>query len=479
MTEFLPVLDSSLAGRPAGELARLVSAGLVSATEVVADHLDRIAALNPQLNAFVHVATEAALADAAAVDAARARGERLGPLAGVPFSVKDVISVAGMPFTAGSRALAGHLGTEDAPSVARLRAAGAICLGKTNTPEFALWTLTWNELFGYTANPLPRQLDRSPGGSSGGEAAAVAAGLSAFGLGSDFGGSVRWPAHCTGLSSLRPTPGVVDSSGQLPGSRTHGQWRLAPGSLQAELQVVGPMARSVADVQLVTDVLADRGAGRGAAAPAPGRDPAPDLAEVRMGWCRGEGTTPVAAPIVEAVATVADLLGQDLVRAVPETAPAALAEAAGLFREVRATDPTADIRAHLGAADPGPVIRTLLDAEQPVGPGLVASLRSRVRDLRERMLSQMPDVLLMPVAAIGAPGLTERSFEVDGTVLGPWEVLACSQAISLFALPSAVTPVGTFPDGRTIGVQVVGRPGSDDLVLTVARHLETLRAEQA
>lgn len=442
----------------------LIAEGEVSATEVIDDHLTRAFELNVGLNAFVHLSARSARAEARAVDATRRRGEDLGPLAGVPFSVKDVISVEGMPFTAGSRALAGHMGSEDAPAVAAVRAAGAICVGKTNTPEFALWTLTWNELFGYTANPLPGQQDRSPGGSSGGEAAAVAAGLSAFGLGSDFGGSVRWPAHCTGLSSLRPTPGMIDNSGQLPGSRREGQWRLATGSLQADLQMIGPLTRTVADARLVTRVLSDGRAGVSDV----------NLDGVLVRWCRGEGTTAVDPAIATAIGTAAGMLGDDLGRPVVEHRPAALLEAVQLFRETRAADPTDDLRRLLGTTRPGPVIGALLEAEQPDSPARIIALRQRAIELRRQMLDQMPDVLLLPVAAIAAPSLTEREFAVCGKTLDPWDLLACCQAISLFGLPAAVTPVGTLTDGRPIGVQVVARPGCDDLALTVAQRIETL-----
>ena len=468
MTERVTVAGGALAGRPAHELARLIRGGEISASEVVTEHLARIEELNPAINAFVHVASVEAMAQAAEVDAARRRGESLGPLAGVPFSVKDVISVADMPLTAGSRALADQRGTEDAPAVARLRSAGAICLGKTNTPEFALWTLTWNELFGYTVNPLSTESPQSPGGSSGGEATAIAAHMSAFGLGSDFGGSVRWPAQCAGLSSLRPTPGLIDNSGQLPGHRERGQWRLPPGSLQEKLQMIGPMARSVADVQTVAAVLWDQRGGRRAS---PVQEPAGN--DLRIDWCAGEGTQPVQAPIVRAVRLAAERLGERCATPVVERTPAALTQAAALYRDLRSMDSTVEIRRHLGETEPGPVIRDLLEAARPVDTHESARLRRRLWDLRARMLDEMPDILLLPVASIGAPDLTERSFVVGDTRLDTWEILACCQAISLFGLPVAAVPVGAFDDGRRIGVQVVGRPGQDSTVLAVACRLES------
>jgi amidase len=471
--------DATPAGRSATELAGLVRSGVVSAVEVVRAHLAVIDQVNPGVNAFVHVAYDRAIAEAERVDAKRHRGEPLGALAGVPFSVKDVIGVEAMPFTAGSRALQEYVATEDAPAVRRLREAGAICLGKTNTPEFALWTLTWNELFGYTVNPLPPGSDRSPGGSSGGEAAAVAAGMSAFGLGSDFGGSVRWPAHCTGLTSLRPTPGVIPAAGQLPGRRVDGQWILDPETLQGKLQVVGPMARTVGDLRLVTDVLMGLDPRPEATHPAAthpdGPHPeAPGLEGLRISWCDGEGNGPVDPAIVGTVARAAARLFYETGRPAEQHRPAALVEAVGLFGELRATDQQGDIRALTEQMAPGPVIRALLDDTRPVTSQHLDELWRRLDELRRQMLDQMPDILLMPVAAIGAPRLDERVFTLQGSTLGPWDILACCQAISLFGLPAAVVPFDRFHDGRNIGVQVVGRPGQDHLVIAVAETLERI-----
>jgi amidase len=461
-----PWEEGSLAGRPAGELAALVRSGQVTAVRVVEEHLRLIESLNPALNAFVHVAGNHALDEARGVDDALVRGEDPGPLAGVPFSVKDVISVEGMPFTAGSRALASHVGTEDAPAVRLLRESGAVCLGKTNTPEFALWTLTWNELFGYTANPHPSVSPRSPGGSSGGEAAAVASGMSAFGLGSDFGGSVRWPAHCTGLVSLRPTPGTVDARGQLPGRRRDGQWVIDPDTMQGRLQVVGPMARSVRDLRLVVDVLSAGSTG-----------PRRTLSGVRVGWCDGEGTQPVDPEIVAATRHAASRLADANGVRLEVGPPSALAESVHLFAELRATDQHHDIRTHTRDVPPGPVISGLLSSTDPVSEARVQSLWQRRDALRDQMVAEMPDVLLLPVAAIGAPRLEQREFRVREHTLGPWQILACCQAISLFGLPAAVVPVGRFADGRNIGVQVVARPGEEQVALAVAAALEDLAGE--
>ena len=208
----------SWVGRDARSIAEAVRSGQVSARTVVEEHLARVDECNVELNALVTVCAEEARTAADSLDERRLLGETLGPLAGVPFTVKDLIATAGVRTTAGSRTLADNIPTADAPAVAAFKAAGAILIGKTNTPEFGACGLTRNELFGTTASPVrPDGVVRSPGGSSGGESASVAAGMSVLGLGTDFGGSVRWPAHCTGLTSVRPTLGRVDPEGQYPG----------------------------------------------------------------------------------------------------------------------------------------------------------------------------------------------------------------------------------------------------------------------
>ena len=465
-----------LVGRPVGELAALVRSGEVSATEVIREHLNHIEKTNPQVNAFVHVAHDEALAAARRVDEARRQGEPLGPLAGVPFSVKDVIAVQGLPLEAGSPALRGHISEQDATAVRWLRDAGAICVGKTNTPEFALWPLTWNEVHGHTRNPATADHSRSPGGSSGGEAAAVASGMSAFGLGSDFGGSLRWPAHCTGLVSLRPTVGRVPADGQVPGLCVAGRWLQNPRTVQGRLQVIGPMTRTVSDLRLVVRMLAGPSPWEDHAG-LPWSDERIDLAQLRVAWSDGEGTVPVSSDIRRAVAQAAARLEGE-VASLEELRPAALTEAAALFGEIRATDQHEEIR-RIGTWDQfGQTIRQLLDATVEVPSERVSELWARRAVLRARMLAEMPDVLLLPVASIAAPRLEDHEFILEGRKLGVWEILAPCRAISLFGFPSAVVPIGRMPDGRPLGVQIVARPYADEAAVAVAEALERLCADR-
>ncbi|MGC2246290.1 MAG: amidase, partial [Terriglobales bacterium] len=221
------------------EIARRIRTREISPVEVAREHLDRIAQQNPFLNAFVDWRPELVLAQARAAEAAVMRGDghssELGPLHGVPLSIKSSIDVAGHRCEAGSRLRAGYVAAEDARLVARLRAAGAVILGVTNAPELLMAWETDNLLYGRTNNPW--DLTRTAGGSSGGEAAAIAAGLSAGGVGSDGGGSIRVPAHFCGICGLKPTPGRIPGTGHFPKG----------GGPFALLGVVGPMARTVED----------------------------------------------------------------------------------------------------------------------------------------------------------------------------------------------------------------------------------------
>src|SRR5213080_4945853 len=238
-------MSEELTTKSATELASLIRSREVSPVEVIDAHLRRIESINPSLNAIVTLA-EDAIDHARAADSALSKGERAGPLHGVPFTVKDTIDTRGLRTTSGSQIRAHHVPERDAPVVARLKAAGAIILGKTNTAEMAIPYETDNPVFGRTNNPY--DLSRTPGGSSGGEAAAIAAGLSAAGIGSDLAGSIRVPAHFCGIAALKPTTGIVPMEGHLP---------LAMGTLSLGASI-GPMARRVADLALLFSVIADK-----------------------------------------------------------------------------------------------------------------------------------------------------------------------------------------------------------------------------
>src|SRR5204862_496999 len=245
----------------------------------------------------VHVDAERALDSARAAEVAVMRNDDLGPLHGVPISIKSSISVTGMPYEAGTKLRAGAVGETDAPLVSRLRNAGAIVLGVTNPPELLMAWETDNLLYGRTNNPW--DLSRTAGGSSGGEAAAIASGCSAGGVGSDGGGSIRVPAHFTGICGLKPTPGRIPATGHFPNS-------LGPFAL---IGVVGPMARTVQDLKVLFEVMQGPDVGDPCAAPVPLRWPSRDeLKGIRIGYFEDDGRTPVTAETSAAVRTAAEAL---------------------------------------------------------------------------------------------------------------------------------------------------------------------------
>ncbi|HTQ97613.1 MAG TPA: amidase, partial [Candidatus Acidoferrum sp.] len=229
----------------------------VSPVEIVRAHLDRIQKLQPKLNAFVHLDAESALARARAAETSLSRNEPLKPLSGVPISIKSCIDIAGWPCPSGSLLRKDYVPTKDAPLAARLESAGAILLGNTNTPEYLMAYETNNLVTGKTSNPW--NLAYSAGGSSGGEAAAIASGCSMGGVGSDGGGSIRTPAHFSGICGLKPTPGRIPSTGHFPPGAGAFNW----------LGAVGPMARTVADIRTLFDAMAGPDTGDALSAPVP------------------------------------------------------------------------------------------------------------------------------------------------------------------------------------------------------------------
>ncbi len=260
--------------------------------EVVTAHLDRIGQVNPKLNAVITLMADEALKLARAADAERMRGGQVGPFHGVPFSVKDSLDVAGVPATRGSRLFKDHVPGRDATVVARLRAAGAIPLFKSNLPEFSMSYETDNAIAGASHNPW--RLDRTSGGSSGGESAAIAAGLSPLGLGSDVAISLRGPASLTGIAALKPTRSRVPITGHWPAVPDR-YWH------------VGPMARSVADLAAVLAVLAGPDGEDVHVISGAGMPPPPD--PIRVGWVAEPEFSPVAPDVVKAVEDAAEVLG--------------------------------------------------------------------------------------------------------------------------------------------------------------------------
>ena len=287
------MLDRAMRGRLMNDLTFLSAVSMaeqirkkkISPVELVEAHLAQIEKLNPKLNAFVQVDAERARRAARDAETAVMQWkDARAALHGVPISIKSSIGVAGMRCESGTRLREGFIATQDAPLVARLKNAGAIVLGVTNTPELLMAWETDNLLYGRTNNPW--DLERTPGGSSGGEAAAIAAGMSAGGVGSDGGGSIRVPAHFSGICGLKPTPGRIPATGHYPASA-------GPFAL---IGVVGPMARTVADLKVLFEVMQGPDVGDTCAAPVPVRWPSDDeIKKLRIGYFEDDGRTPVTA----------------------------------------------------------------------------------------------------------------------------------------------------------------------------------------
>src|SRR2546423_527842 len=283
---------------PASVMAAHIREKKITPVELAQAHLAKIEKFNPKLNAFVQVNTERVLREAREAESALLiRGGSVGPLHGVPISVKSSVDVAGMRIESGTRLRAGNMATRDAPLVERLRKAGAIIIGVTNTPELLMSWETDNLLYGRTNSPWG--LERTPGGSSGGEAAALATGMSAGGVGSDGGGSIRVPAHFSGICGLKPTPGRIPSTGHFPAS----------GGPFALLGVVGPMARNVDDLKILFEVMRGHDDADPCAAPVPICWPGTDeMKRIKIGYFEDDGRTTVMPEIRQAVRTAAEAL---------------------------------------------------------------------------------------------------------------------------------------------------------------------------
>jgi Asp-tRNA(Asn)/Glu-tRNA(Gln) amidotransferase A subunit family amidase len=452
-------------------MAEQIRKGEISPVELVEAHLAKIDRLNPKLNAFVHVdaarVRREALAAESAVSNRKISGSALGPLHGVPISIKSSLEVAGLRCESGTRLRAGFVATHDAPLVARLKNAGAIVLGVTNTPELMMAWETDNRLYGRTNSPW--DLERTPGGSSGGEAAAIAAGMSAGGVGSDGGGSIRVPAHFSGICGLKPTPGRIPATGHYP----------VPGGPFALIGVVGPMARTVADLKLLFEAMQGPDDGDTCAAPVPLRWPSDEeTRKLTVGYFEDDGRTPVTPETRAAVRTAAEALRRAGFQVEPFI-PTVLEEARALWKKFFVVSGGMLIRPmfHGREHDLSPILKQFLEmsaAEPPLTAETLLNAWIRRDTLRAEFLAQMRKypIVVCPAAAVPAFRHGERSWQIEGKTVNYLDAWSYTEWFNLLGNPAAVVPVGQSPEGLPIGVQIVGMPWAEEQVLAVAAGLE-------
>ena len=446
--------------QPAVRQLELLRSGELSVVELAEAHIEQIARLNPRLNAFADFDAERVRAEAKRLDESKAPR---GPLHGLPVTVKSCIATAGYRCEIGSLLHEGEVPREDAVVVARLRAAGALILGTTNCPEFLMAYETANLLHGQTNNPW--DLERTPGGSSGGESAAIAAGLSAAGLGSDSGCSVRVPAHFTGICSLKPTPGRIPGRGHLPPC-------VGPF---ATLGSIGPMARTMADVALIFRTLSGQDPHDPVSPPIALREPSPEeLRTNTIGYFEDDGLVPVTPETRAAVRAAAGALRSAGFRVEPFR-PRTLETLRKLwwkfFVQCGAMFYEPDIRGRRGRLSP--IFSEFLGIAESVPPLTAVELLNAWAELdliRAKTLAEMSEfpVLLCPVASIPAFRHGERKWIVEGQAVEYLDAVRFTEWFNALAAPAAVVPVGRSLEGLPIGVQIVARPFEDETALGVA-----------
>lgn len=468
-------IDSGLCYRTATDLARLIAAREVSAVEVMEAHLARIEAINPTINAIVTLVPDAARRAAETADAAVARGDVLGPLHGLPVAHKDLTWTKGIRTTFGSRIFSDFVPDDDALIVERLRSAGAITIGKTNTPEFGAGSQTFNAVFGATRNPY--DTSRTCGGSSGGAAAALAAGMVPIADGSDLGGSLRNPASFCNVVGFRPSPGRV------PIWPSQAAW--------FPMGVQGPMGRSVNDVALMLSAIAGPDARAPISLPESGARFRPPLGRGPLAGGAGDGDSdgnpciawsrklaglpfdPQVRTVVDAQRATFDRLGCHVEDAEPD-----LAGAAGVFAVWRAWyfelcyGSLLDEHRDLMKAT---VVWNIEEGRRLSGPQVAAAARDWTALLeRARRFMERYRFLILPVAQV-PPFDVEQEYPtmIDGVAMNTYvDWMGSCSVISILGLPAISVPCGFTGDGLPVGMQIVGRQHDDLAVLQLARAFE-------
>ena len=462
-------MSEELTAKSASELVNAIRRRQVSPVEVIEAHLRRIERLNPSINAVVTVAGNAIdRARIAEADIVAARD--LGVLHGLPVTVKDTIDTQGMRTTSGSLLHARNVPATDATVVARLKAAGAIVIGKTNTSEMAIPYETDNPVFGRTNNP--HNLKRTSGGSSGGEAAAIAAQLSSAGVGSDLSGSIRVPAHFCGIAGLKPTAGRVPMDGHLP---------LATGPLSLGA-CIGPMARRVVDLALLFRVMAGESPLEFSETEF-AKEAQQRLSGVELAYYTDNGIVAVTEDTAKAIAAAAKALGNAGLQ-IREERPPGIPDGSRLWIELFAQAASEQIREFYRANEEkaGPRVAAILHQQSPeptfenrikTAEKLAQAVVERERR-REELLRWMKTRPLI-LTAVGATPAFEHGAErvnIRGEAISVFRAFSYSQTFNVFGLPAVSVPVGMSSEGLPIGVQIVGRPFEEDAVLAAAAIVE-------
>jgi len=461
--------ESDITWMSAARLAQLIREKKASAVEAVQAYIARIEKVNPAINAVVFKCFDRALAEARAADAALASGRLLGPLHGVPFTIKDSIDTAGVVSTAGTLGRMHFVPEKDATAVARLRAAGAILLGKTNTPEWTLGgggipgvTTTANIIYGITRNPYDPT--RSTAGSSGGAGAIVAAGGSPFDVGTDWGGSVRGPAHMCGIAGIKPTFGRIPRTGHI----------VDFGGIHDSWQQLGPMARRVEDLALLMPLIAGPDAFDAAIPPMPWADPAAvDLKSLRVAWyidAPSGDVTPETAAAVKSCAALFTDLGCKVVEDYPKELLVELNDIRSKL-SAESRHGLARLAKKWGSKSVSPTISARANRPGVTTPELTELLEKQDAN-RSKMLQWVKnyDVVLNPVfghpAGLINGGLDEKGATINGRGAN------FNGTHNTTGWPAAVVRAATSPEGLPIGVQVIGQPWRDDIVLAASAFIE-------
>ncbi len=440
--------------KSAKELADLIMKKEVSSSELVDACLERIKEINTELNAVVQLCEERARAEALNADNSLAQGNVSGSLHGVPMCIKDSFDSEGIVSTGGTLGRKKFIPEKDATVLSRLRENGAILLGKTNTPEFTLKYDTDNLVYGQTNNPF--DLSLSPGGSSGGAAAIVAAGGVPFDIGSDYGGSLRYPAHCCGITSIKPTSGRVPRTGHI----------LPFGGVLDSFQQVGPIARCVEDLEFILPVIS----GPDWIDPSIISMPLdfsgePDSGNLRITFHTDNGIMPASPETSNAINHVASLLENKGFQ-ITEASPDGISESYEIMMALLSADGGASIRRLLRESNTQEHSIPWLGLGQPLDADAFDALMMRWFSFKSTMTSFFKDydVIISPVNSLTALP--------HGAIRDELQAFSYTMTYNLTGWPVVVIRAGTTPEGLPIGIQIIAHPWREDIALFMAKYIE-------